>query len=327
MKRQSSRLLITLLSLATLFGCGASSNNSSPTPAEIVAADKAALALGYALGDTSSSVTQNLTLPASGSEGSTITWNSSNAAVISNAGAVNRPLTGDANITLTATIAMSGASDTKVFPVTVKAQMTDAQAVAEAKNNLTIGYADGDANANVTQNLTLTTSGLHNTTVSWSSDNGAIANNGAVSRPDTGDVAVNLTATITLNSASDTKIFSVTVKAQLTDDQAVAAAKTDLAIGYQPGDAETTVTQDLTLVNTGSHGTTVSWSSSDPAIGSDGTVSRPVTGDVPVTLTATISLRASSDTRNFIVTVKAQMTDAEAVAASAEEIAKIAQEK
>ena len=102
----------------------------------------------------------------------------------------------------------------------------------------------------------------------------------------------------------------------MTDAQAVAAAKAALSIGYQPGDGPSSVTQNLTLPITGLDACTVSWSSSDPSIGADGTVTRPITGDLPVTLTATISSNSASDTKAFIVTVKAQMTDAEAVAAA-----------
>jgi hypothetical protein len=40
-----------------------------------------------------------------------------------------------------------------------------------------------------------------------------------------------LTAAITVGTASDTKTFPLTVKAQMTDAQAVAAAKAALAIG------------------------------------------------------------------------------------------------
>jgi phosphoribosylformylglycinamidine (FGAM) synthase PurS component len=237
--------------------------------------------------------------------------------VISNTGVVSRPITGDAAVTLTATIAMTPASDTKTFPVTVKAQMTDAEAVAAAKAALAIGYASGDSAASVTKNLTLPATGLDNSTIGWASNNAAVITNaGVVNQPPTGNNEVTLTATITMGTASDTKGFLLVVKPQLTDAQAVAAAKAAIAIGYADGDAATTVTQDLALPASGLYGTTVAWSSSDPAIASDGTVSRPLTSDLPVTLTATVSLRAASDTHDFIVTVKAQMTDAQAVAAA-----------
>ena len=287
------------------------------TDAQAVAAAKAALAIGYASGDSASSVTQTLTLPATGIDGSTNAWVSSNAAVVTNAGVVTQPLTQDASVTMTATITVGSASDTKSFPITVKAQMTYAQAVAAAKAALAIGYASGDSSSSVTQNLILPATGIDTSTITWASSNPAVVSNaGAVTQPLTQDASVTMTATITVGSASDTKSFPIIVKAQMTDAQAVAAAKAALAIGYQPGDGPSSVTQNLTLPVTGLDACTVSWSSSDPSIGTDGTVTRPITGDLPVTLTATISSNSASDTKVFIVTVKAQMTDAEAVAAA-----------
>ena len=73
MKRLSFCLVISLWMIGTLAGCGGSSSSTATlTPAEVVAADKSALAVGYASGDSASSITQNLTLPSSGSQGSTI---------------------------------------------------------------------------------------------------------------------------------------------------------------------------------------------------------------------------------------------------------------
>lgn len=60
----------------------------------------------------------------------------------------------------------------------------------------------------------------------------------------------------------------VSVKAQMTDAQAVAAAKAALAIGYATGDSASSVTQNLTLPLTGSSGCTISWASSDQALAS-----------------------------------------------------------
>jgi hypothetical protein len=312
--------LACLLCLVTLVGCGGTSSGSAPlTPVQAIAADKAALAIGYASGDASSSVTKNLTLPTSGAEGSTISWASSNPAVVTTAGVVNQPLTGDASVNLTATITVGATSDTKTFPLTVKAQMTDAEAVAAAKAALAIGYASGDSASSVTQNLVLPATGIDGSTISWASSNSAVVTTaGVVNQPLTGDAGVTLTANITVGAASDTKTFPLTVKGQLTDAEAVAAAKAALAIGYASGDAATSVTQNLILATTGLDGCTVSWSSSDSAISADGTVSRPVTGDLPVTLTATLTHDAATDTKNFIVIVKAQMTDTQAVAAAKE---------
>jgi len=84
--------------------------------AEAVALDKDALSIG----DTSS-VTESLTLPITGLHDTTITYVSSNEAVLSNGGIVARPSfgEGDATVTLTATISRNGVSDTKSFIVVV----------------------------------------------------------------------------------------------------------------------------------------------------------------------------------------------------------------
>ena len=75
------------------------------------------------LGDTSS-IIANLTLPAEGTRQSTITWQSSNPAVITNEGVVTRPAAGagNATLTLTATITKGAETATKTFTVTVKEQ-------------------------------------------------------------------------------------------------------------------------------------------------------------------------------------------------------------
>ncbi|GFN37046.1 immunoglobulin-like domain-containing protein [Tepidimicrobium xylanilyticum] len=74
------------------------------------------------LGDLSA-VTTDLTLPSTQDE-ATVTWASSNPDVIANDGKVTRPAfgSGDATVTLTATIKVGAAEGTKVFTVTVLAE-------------------------------------------------------------------------------------------------------------------------------------------------------------------------------------------------------------
>jgi hypothetical protein len=312
-----SRLAVALW-IVTLVSCGGvSSRDASLTPQQKVATAKTDLTIGYGTGDTSSSVTKNMTLSVVGADGTTISWTSSDAALVSATGIVTQPLTQDANVTLTATISIDGISDDKTFLITVKAQMTEAQAVGAAKAALTIGYAAGDSASSVTQNLTLAATGIDGSTVAWESNAPTVVSNaGVVARPNIGDASVTLTATITVGAASDSKDFPITVIAQMTAAQAIAAAKAALEIGYQSGDADSTVTRDLSLPTTGANNCSITWSSSDPAISSTGKVTQPVGNDLPVTLTATITCNGASDTKDFIVVVKAQMTDAEAVAAA-----------
>ncbi|MBQ3471489.1 MAG: hypothetical protein IJH17_03860, partial [Clostridia bacterium] len=87
--------------------------------AMLVSADRAALEIGYAPGDSAQSVTVKLTLPEKGSNGSTISWESSNEDIIDASGNVTRPENSTA-VTLTAYIIRGTAVDTKEFTVVVK---------------------------------------------------------------------------------------------------------------------------------------------------------------------------------------------------------------
>ncbi|PWK10219.1 immunoglobulin-like domain-containing protein [Tumebacillus permanentifrigoris] len=294
------------------------------TDTEAVSVAKTALAVGYAGSDSSSSVTQNLSLISTGADGTTVTWSSSDLTYLATNGDVTRPayLVGDQTITLTATITKGGSTDTKTFTVTITALgETDAEAVSVAKAALTVGYGAGDSAANVTQGLTLPTTGSDGTSISWSSsDTMFVANDGTVTNPTyvQGPQVVTLTATITRGGASDTQVYTLTLPANTeTDAEAVSLAKAALNVVYTGADSATGVTQALGLPTSGLDGTTVSWSSSNPAVvAADGTVNSPayLTGDVTVTLTATIDKNGVTDTKTFTVTVtKLAETDAEAV--------------
>jgi 6-phosphogluconolactonase (cycloisomerase 2 family) len=281
------------------------------TDALSVAADKAALQIGYSGSDSASSVTANLTLPTAGSSGTTIGWASDNAAIVSASGLVTRP-TVTTTVNLTATIAKGAASDTKAFSLSVQ-QMpnTDASSVAADKAALQISYSGGDSSSSVTANLTLPTSGSSGSTINWYAEpSGIVGSTGIVTRP-TVTTTVNLTATIAKGTASDTKAFAVSVL--LSDAQAVANAKSALEIGYSSGDSASSVTGALTLPTSGLDGASVSWGSDYPAIASaSGNVVRPM-ATTTVTLTATIRKGTSSATKPFPVTVV--ISDAGVVAA------------
>ncbi|MEW6541136.1 MAG: immunoglobulin-like domain-containing protein, partial [Bacillota bacterium] len=96
------------------------------TDAEAVAAGKAALTFDIIKGANPApdNITSDLTLPASGAGGTTVTWQSSDTSVIAIDGKVTRPshTQGDKQLTLTATISKGTAGDTKAFTLTVKAQ-------------------------------------------------------------------------------------------------------------------------------------------------------------------------------------------------------------
>ncbi len=123
--RKTTALLLTLCMIIGMTGLPitayAEGLDSGGGGAAIVAADKAALEIGFSVTDSVYGVTANLTLPLTGVSGSAITWLSDTPEIIANDGAVTRPAADaeDAEVTLTATITSGEASDTKEFTVTV----------------------------------------------------------------------------------------------------------------------------------------------------------------------------------------------------------------
>lgn len=87
--------------------------------AELVAAAAAELEIGYQTGDSADHVTQTLILSPSTDTGVSITWSSSNTAVISNGGYVSLPEMLGETVTLTATLTRGEASEEKSFTVYV----------------------------------------------------------------------------------------------------------------------------------------------------------------------------------------------------------------
>ncbi len=110
-------------------------NRREATDEEVVAFDKEALEIIYAIGDSSSSVTQDVGLLSDGLNGSTITWSSDDENVIANDGTVILPVE-DTVVTLIATLTKGVATETKIFKVTVKAETNPL--IGEAR----IGYGE-----------------------------------------------------------------------------------------------------------------------------------------------------------------------------------------
>jgi len=180
---------------------------ASFSSADRVAADLAALDLGDL-----SAVTDDLTLPTSGANGSTITWASSAPEVISASGQVTRPAAGSdpVDVTLTATVSHGTASDTRTFTATVLPDVDDQTKVDEAAAALSIANAD-----DVRGNITLAATGLYDAAVSWSSSDPAVVSaDGVVHRPahGSGDVDVTMTATLTVGTATATRTIVLTVR-------------------------------------------------------------------------------------------------------------------
>ncbi|CAM3552966.1 MULTISPECIES: cadherin-like beta sandwich domain-containing protein [Saccharibacillus] len=192
---------------------------SEISDADSVSDAYAKLEVGYAPGDGPAAVTQDLTLPLTGNNGTTVNWTSSFPGFIQADGTVTRPSypNTDTSVVLNALIQKNAQLSIKTFTVVVKAiPITDLQAVQTDRDSLQVGYAPGDDASSVTQNVTLPTSGPNGTTLSWTSDTPlSIDASGTVTRSsfDGGDRTVKLTATIVLGSESAIRTFDVTVKA------------------------------------------------------------------------------------------------------------------
>ncbi|NOU75496.1 hypothetical protein GC098_29665, partial [Paenibacillus sp. LMG 31458] len=84
----------------------------------------------------------------------------------------------------------------------------------------------------------------------------------------------------------------------------VALDKANLTIGYAEGDSEVGVTKNVHLVTSGANGTIITWSSdATSVIDANGKVTRPLSSDATVRLSATITKGTFSDTRTFVLNV------------------------
>lgn len=203
-------------------------------------------------------------------------------------------------------------------PITVLAVSDDNTTLQNAKVALAIGYNSGDSAAGTKSNVTLPTL-VNGVAVTWSSNNRAVIDDqGTVNRPAylSGDETVMLTANLTYGTATpDSKLFMVKVlKLDPTDADWVAELKRDLQIGYEDGDSENYVTQNLIINSTGLGGTvdSIAWQSdNDSVIPIPNAVTgpykvliaRPASGNATVVLKATITKGVVVETKTFTLTV------------------------
>ena len=280
-----------------------------------VQADKDALSIGYASGDSASRVTQNIQLPSKGTNGSSISWISGAPTTIANDGKLlNRPQNGTtAIVVMFAVIQYGKEKDFKTFSITINPQLADADRVAADKAALAIDFGGNDTASSVTRAVDwLPTVGANGTQITWtSSAPNVVSHDGkTVNRPTrgAGDASVVLTAVIKSGNVSDIKVFVLTVKQSFTDEERVAADKAELAVIYQNGDHAGRVTSNLTLPVKGAYGSDIMWVSEKPnVIANNGTVVRPAwnSGDASVVLTAIITYNGRADYKSFTLVVKA----------------------
>ncbi|MFC4101842.1 immunoglobulin-like domain-containing protein [Paenibacillus xanthanilyticus] len=306
--------------------CSASGNEANSDSAK-VAKDKEALRIGYREGDSAGSVTGPLSFPSRGSNGSKITWRSSDRSVISDNGQkVTRHATTDKKVKIMATLQLGSAKETKTFEVTVKRQgLTSHQKVALDAAALAISFNGSDRADYVTQALKrLPVKGSNGSHIKWYSSAPQIVSEDGlhVNRPayGTGDAVVRLTAIVRHGSAAQVKSFSLTVKQlHTTDADRVRLDKNKLAIDFGGSDHAGSVTRPLDkLPTTGENGSKIMWTSSSPEVlSNDGKSLRLPSGtsSMKVYLTAILTVGSYSDVKVFELTVKSALTDAERVAA------------
>lgn len=177
------------------------------------------------------------------------------------------------------------------------AELTDTEKVSLDAQAISVSTTD------VTSDITLPTTGSKGSVITWESSNSAvISTTGKVTRPTGTDASVVLTATVVSGTASQKVTFTVTVKATavvLTDAEKVSLDAKAISV------PTTGVISDITLPTTGSHGTTITWGSSNTAvISTTGKVTRPAGADVSVVLTGTVVSGTASQKVTFTVTVK-----------------------
>ena len=316
------KLLALLAALAVLAGCFNAVTEPNPSDGSQIPTNLSdTLVLG---GNTDLlNIRGGLALPDAGADGSSITWTSSNPAVVSASGVVRRPPKGTGTtVTLTATITKNGKTVTKTFTISVQPVPADASmAITDDKATLVDSLIRGTNSnlATVNASLSLPTTGPSGTSIVWASDNPAVGCDGTVTRPAAGSLAATVTLTASFTKSGGTTVtstFTVVVQpasadagVAITDDKAALVAC--LIRGTNAN--LTTVTASLSLPTTGPSGTSIAWASDNPAIGPDGTVTRPAAGSpaAMVTLTATITKNGGTPVTNtFTVIVEPVPADA-----------------
>ena len=176
-----------------------------------------------------------------------------------------------------------------------------AQQVADAKAKLILTGLNA-----VLSNLALPTDGGNSVVINWSSSNpNFISNSGVVTRPVNGaDTAVVvLTATLTKNGIVQTKSFTAKVVPYLSDRISVQQDSLNLSLSGNLN----LLRSNLVLQTSGIQGSTITWNSDYPAVlsGAGVILSRPAkgTGNLKVTLTATIHKGTVTATKTYFVTV------------------------
>lgn len=176
-------------------------------------------------------------------------------------------------------------------------------------------YTDitGDNTGSIVNDIILPQKGVNGSDITWQSSNtGAISNTGKVTRSETGDISVTMTATFLYNAAKATKDFSFVVKRSI-----IPKIIEDEAAFLKPDFSNITSSFSVPLkgaVNNSS----ISWFSDDASLfvkKDKILVTRPnfEDGDKTVKLTAVYTLNGETKAFEYTVTVKRFLSDDETV--------------
>lgn len=209
-------------------------------------------------------------------------------------------------------------AEVKIYNKALTAQQIKAMYNVDDEGIVTADNGDldlGDTSA-ITEDIELPTKGVNGSTIEWTSQNDAITIQtsgtdciGKVTRPAAGtpDATGTLTAKISKGTAQAEKKFNVTVLAEYTDQQRV--DKDAESLTKAMGDLSA-VTADFSLPAVGDLGSTITWTSENPAVTPDddvAKVTRPEIGQQNATgkLKATVKYNNTQKVVEFAVTVLA----------------------
>ncbi|MBC3890000.1 hypothetical protein GH810_17010, partial [Acetobacterium paludosum] len=267
------------------------------------AADKALVAEDKTALTIPSVTTGNLSLTDSGASGKTgITWLSNDPSVIQNDGKIIRGKA-DKLVTLTATIKKGTQTETKEFPVTIKAfsdaeikqMLTDIKTALTAKTIRVVEGTDTNLLVKMQAQADLVTLGSM-ITLTDVKNQPQIGSDGVITYGSDASMKKEVTFKISLLDNEETGIVKVSVPAHtLTAQETVDddAAQLTWDSIKKSNDAQDNVRTGLSLPGTGSsYATDITWEISNPAvIDKYGSVTRPAFGqaDAKVTLTAIVA--------------------------------------
>ncbi|NOQ31011.1 MAG: hypothetical protein GQ570_07825 [Helicobacteraceae bacterium] len=286
---------------------------------------KTALNFSHLIGSNSSQeyITKNLTYISATDAmksicSATITWTSSDATVVSATGVVTQSSKVDMTVSVTATISKDGVSDSKTFLITVpKSGLNTLEALQKASDAL--GFENirnkNQKKSEIYTTLILPTTGLADTSISWSSSYESIinSNDGTVNADSSSDTIVDLEATISIDGDHIEKEFNLIVPQIPSDNLSVVTKDTQwltyaTILALNKDNIHITTALDLSI--TPPNGSTISWSSTNiNVLSNNGTINRDVNQDKYISLKATVSKDGASHEKVFLFKVLKKISE------------------